>query len=118
MTDALSPGQFRFLYHEAHLKDRESIREQGLRAGKEWSFGTGEVVPSGVYLSRHGSSEYGSSMHDSSHFGYDRWRVNVQGLDVRPDPTQPNSALYHPASIPPERVKLVKRGDPNWERNI
>lgn len=114
----LSPDQFKFLYHEAHLKDRDSIRETGLRAGKEWSFSTGEKVPSGVYMSRPGVSEYGSSMNDSSHFGYDRWRVNVQGLDVRSDPTQPNSAHYHPGDITLDRIKLVKRGSPNWEKNI
>lgn len=114
----LSPQQFKHLYHEAHLNDRESIRSQGLRAGKEWSFGTGEKVPGGVYLSPPNRSEYGSSMHDSSHFGYDRWRVNVQGLDIQHDPTQPNSALYHPSDITPDRIRLVKRGDPNWERNI
>jgi hypothetical protein len=114
----LNPRQFKFLYHEAHLKDRESIRSTGLRAGKEWSFSTGEKVPGGVYLSPHGSSEYGSSMHDSSHFGYDRWRVNVQGLDIQQDPTQPNSALYHSSDIPVDRIKLVKRGHPNWEKHI
>lgn len=115
-SDKLSPRQF--LYHEAHLNDRESIRSGGLRPGKEWSFGTGEVVPAGVYLSPHGYSEYGSSMNDSSHFGYDKWRADVSGLDVRTDLTQPGSAHYTPETIPPERLRLVKKGSPDWQRNI
>lgn len=107
-----------YLYHEAHLNDRDSIRTKGLLPGKQWSFGTGEVVPSGVYLSPHGNSEYGSSMHDSSHFGYDRWRADVTGLDVRADPTQSGGAHYTPDAIPPDRIKLAKKGHPNWMKHI
>lgn len=115
-SDHLNKQQY--LYHESHLRNRESIRSTGLRAGKEWSFGNGEVVPAGVYLSPHGNSEYGSSMNDSSHFGYDKWRVNVTGLNVQHDPTQPNSARYVPENVPADRVKLVKKGHPNWEKHI
>lgn len=118
MSAADSVSKQQFLYHEAHLNDRDSIRSTGLRASKEWSYGDGTVQPAGVYLSPHGNSEYGSSMNDSSHFGYDRWRVNVTGLDVHADPTQPRGARYVPESIPAERVKLVKRGHPNWAKHI
>lgn len=110
-----------FLYHEAPLRERESIRRQGLRPAKEWTLGHGEhaqTVPAGVYMSPHGGSEYGSSMHDSSHYGYDRWRVNVTGLNVQADPTQPNSAHYTPEHVPPDRIKLAKKGHPDWERHI
>lgn len=106
-----------FLYHEAHLNDRESIRELGLRPGKPIGMG-GQIYPAGVYLSPHGSSEYGSSMNDSSHFGYDRWRADVTGLNVQRDPMQETSAHYTPDPIPPERIKLVKRGSPDWRKNI
>jgi hypothetical protein len=110
-----------FLYHEAPSRERESIRSGGLRPAKEWTLGHGEhtqTVPSGVYMSRHGGSEYGSSMHDSSHYGYDRWRVNVTDLPVHADPTQPNSAHYTPEHVPPERIKLAKKAHPNWEQHI
>lgn len=109
-----------FLYHEAHLNNRESIRRSGLRPGKAWMSydGSEEIAPAGVYMSPHGFSEYSSSMHDSSHFGYDRWRVDVTGLPVHADPTQPKSARYTPGPVPPDRLRLVKKGSPNWERNI
>lgn len=112
------PDGPQFLYHEAHLNDRDSIRSTGLRPGKEWSFGTGEKVPAGVFLSPANSSEYSSSMHDASHYGYDRWRVDVSGLNVQTDPTQPKSAKYTPDHVPPERIKLAKKGHPNWEKHI
>jgi hypothetical protein len=110
-----------FLYHETPLSNRDSIRERGLLPGKEWTLGHGEyarTVPAGVYLSPAGSSEYGSSVRDSSWFGYDRWRADVSGLEVVHDPTQPNSAHYTPEAIPPERLQLVKKGHPDWERHI
>jgi len=106
-----------FLYHEAHLNDRESIREQGLRPGRPISMGD-KMYPAGVYLSKHGASEYGSSMNDSSHFGYDRWRADVTGLNVHTDPMQPESAHYTPDTIPADRIKLVKKGHPNWQKHI
>jgi hypothetical protein len=115
----VSPRQF--LYHESPLENRESIRTQGLRPGPAWTLGHGDharTVPSGVYLSPHGSSEFGSSMNDSSWFGYDKWRVDVTGLNVQSDPTQPNSAHYVPDQVPPERVRLAKKGHPDWERHI
>lgn len=107
-----------FLYHESHLSNRESIRTQGLKPGKEWAFGTGEVVPSGVYMSPSKYSEYGSSVSPSSHFGYDRWRVDVTGLAVHTDPTQKSSAHYTSEHVPPERLTLAKKGHPNWEKHI
>jgi len=116
--DSLGP---QFLYHEAHLNDRESIRSQGLRPGKGWEkWGApGEYhAPPGVYLSKKGTSEYSSSVHDASHFGYDRWRVNVGGLNVQADPTQESRSHFTAEAISPERLTLVKKGHPDWERHI
>ena len=90
-----SVNKRQFLYHEAHLNDRESIRAQGLRPGRPISMGD-KVYPAGVYLSGHGASEYSSSMNDASHFGYDRWRADVTGLNVHSDPMQPASAPSWP----------------------
>lgn len=113
--------QRQYLYHETPLTNRDSIRSRGLLPGKQWTLGHGEhsqIVPSGVYLSPHGNSEYGSSMHDSSHYGYDRWRVDVTDLPVQHDPTQPNSAHFVPDAIPPERLALAKKGHPDWQKHI
>jgi hypothetical protein len=104
-----------FLYHESHLNDRESIREQGLRASVPYNAGD---LPKGVYMSPHGVSEYGSSMNDSSHFGYDRWRVNVTGLDLHVDESQPSSTKFHAGDVHPSRIRLVKKGHPNWQKHI
>jgi hypothetical protein len=115
----LSPKQF--LYHESHLNDRESIRSGGLRANAPGSIGWGEhakTIPTGVYLSPHGHSEYGSSMNDSSHFGYDKWRVDVSGLPIHHDQFGSEGSKYTPESIPADRIKLVKKGHPNWEKHI
>lgn len=111
----LSPGQFKYLYHEAHLKDRDSIRETGLGAAVPYA---ASDLPKGVYMAPLSHSEYGSSMNDASHFGYDRWRVNVSDLDLQVDRSQPTATRFHPNDIPPDRIKLVKRGSPNWEKNI
>jgi hypothetical protein len=117
---ALNPRQFKHLYHESHLNDRESIQREGLRANKPFTPQIGEdVYPHGVYLSTPKGSEYGSSVHDSSHFGYDRWRVNMEGLEHHKDPDPLHETSYYtPQSIPPERLKLVKKGHPDWERHI
>jgi hypothetical protein len=118
----LNPQQFgKYLYHEAHLLDRGSIRASGLIPHKPFTPQIGDdVYPKGVYLSTVRGSEYGSSMHDSSHYGYDRWRVNVEGLEglqKYPDPGH-LSSLYTPNAIEPSRLKLAKKGNPNWEKNI
>ena len=104
-----------FLYHEAHLNDRESIRSGGLRPATPYA---ASDLPSGVYMSPHGVSEYSSSMNDSSHFGYDRWRVNVTGLDLKVDASQPTHTRFSSEHIGSDRIKLVKKGHPNWEKNI
>ena len=111
--EALQPKQF--LYHESHLNDRESIRSSGLRAAVPYA---ASDLPKGVYMAPLSHSEYGSSMNEASHFGYDRWRVNVTGLDLQVDKSQPTATKFHPGDIPAERVKLVKKGHPNWERHI
>lgn len=113
----LDGQQFTHLYHEAHLNDRDSIKEGGLRPGKPISMGK-DMYPGGVYLSRSGDSEYSSSMNDASHFGYDRWRVDVRGLNVQSDPMQPNSAHYSADAIPADRIKIAKKGHPNWQKHI
>jgi hypothetical protein len=117
---ALSSRQFKHLYHEAHLNDRESIRDEGLRANKPFTPQIGkDVYPHGVYLSTPQGSEYSSSMSHSSHFGYDRWRVNMEGLEYHKDPDPNHETSYYTAhSIPPERLTLVRKGSPDWERNI
>ena len=104
-----------FLYHESHLQSRESIRSQGLRAAVPYA---ASDLPKGVYMAPLSHSEYGSSMNDASHFGYDRWRVNVTGLDLQTDTSQPSATKFHPGDIPPDRIKLVKKGHPDWERHI
>lgn len=109
----VNPRQF--LYHEAHLNDRESIRSEGLRASVPYN---ARDLPRGVYMAPLSHSEYGSSMHDASHYGYDRWRVNVSGLDLHVDKSQPSATRFSPEDIPPDRIRLVKKGHPNWERHI
>ena len=104
-----------FLYHESHLNDRESIQTTGLRASVPYNAGD---LPKGVYMAPLSHSEYGSSMNDASHFGYDRWRVNVTGLDLQVDKSQPSATKFHPGDIPPDRLRLVKKGHPNWEAHI
>ena len=118
-SDSLS-RQFKYLYHESHLSNRESIRSGGLRANKPFTPMIGEdVYPHAVYLSTPRGSEYGSSVHDSSHFGYDRWRVNVEGLPITRDPdTGHHTSWIHSDDIPADRLKLVKKGHPDWERHI
>ena len=103
------------MYHESHLNDRESIRREGLRASVPYH---ASDLPKGVYMSPHDVSEYGSSMNPSSHFGYDRWRVDVRGMDLQTDASQPTYTRFSPENVPPERVKLVKKGHPNWEAHI
>lgn len=116
----LNERQFKHLYHETPVSNRESIRQHGLRPGPGVQFHTGTQAPPGTYLSPPGRSEYGSSIvgHDGPWFGMDRWRVHAEGLDVRPDPTQPNGAFYTPDHIPPERLRLAKKAHPDWERHI
>ena len=75
-------------------------------------------LPKGVYMSPSNASEYSSSMHDASHYGYDRWRVNVSGLDLQVDESQPTSTKFHPEHIGPERIRLVKKAHPNWRAHI
>jgi hypothetical protein len=119
--EALNPEQFKeskYLYHESHLQNRESIQSTGLQPGAGQESYSGPNAPKGVYMSPHRYSEYGSSMHDASHYGYDRWRVNVEGLPLHTDPTQPKSAVFHPGEIPPERLKIAKKGHPDWRRHI
>jgi hypothetical protein len=111
--EALHPKQF--LYHESHLSNRESIRQGGLRPAVPYA---ASDLPSGVYMAPLSHSEYGSSMHEASHYGYDRWRVNVSGLNLQTDKSQPSATKFHPEHIPPERIKLVKKGHPNWEKHI
>lgn len=110
-----------FLYHEAPVRDRDSIRSGGLRAGSPGSIGYKEnarTIPAGVYLSPHGYSEYGSSMHDASHYGYDRWRVDVSGLPIHHDDFGSEGSKYTPESITPDRIKLAKKAHPNWREHI
>jgi hypothetical protein len=104
-----------FMYHESHLNDRESIRREGLRPATPYA---ASDLPAGVYMSPHHVSEYSSSMNPASHFGYDRWRVNVTGLDLQTDVSQPTHTKFSPEHIPPERIKLVKKGHPNWKKHI
>ena len=120
MSGSLSPRQFKFLYHESPAANREDILREGLKPGKGEASYAGPNAPAGVYMSPHKYSEYGSSYpgHDGPWFGFDRWRVNVEGLDVHADPTQPNSAHYHPGHIPPERLRLAKKAHPDWERHL
>ena len=112
-SQALHPKQF--MYHESHLNDRESIRSQGLRPATPYA---ASDLPSGVYMSPHGVSEYSSSMHDASHYGYDRWRVDVTGLNLQTDTSQPTHTRFSPEHIGPERIKLAKKGHPDWKRHI
>jgi hypothetical protein len=107
--------QFNFLYHEAHLNDRESIRSSGLRAAVPYN---ASDLPKGVYMAPLSHSEYGSSMNDASHFGYDRWRVDVRGLDLQTDTSQPTASKFSAEDISPDRIRLVKKGHPNWEKHI
>jgi hypothetical protein len=109
----LHPQQF--LYHESHLNDRESIRSTGLRPSVPYM---ASDLPKGVYMAPLSHSEYGSSMNDASHFGYDRWRVNVTGMDLKTDESQPSATKFSPEHIPPDRIRLVKKGHPNWEKHI
>jgi len=104
-----------FLYHESHLVNREKIREQGLRPFVPYM---ASDLPKGVYMAPLSHSEYSSSMNDASHYGNDRWRVDVTGLDLHTDESQPTATKYHPETIPPERLRLVKKGHPNWEKHI
>lgn len=109
----VSPKQF--LYHESHRNYRESIRSEGLRPAVPYA---ASDLPKGVYMAPLSHSEYSSSMNDASHFGYDRWRVNVTGLDLQVDKSQPSQTRFSPEHIPPDRIKLVKKGHPNWEAHI
>jgi hypothetical protein len=109
----VSPKQF--MYHESHLSNRESIQSRGLQAQVPYN---ASDLPAGVYLSPHNQSEYGSSMNDAPHFGYDRWRVDVTGLDLQVDKSQPTSTRFSPEHIPAERIKLAKKGHPNWKKHI
>ena len=104
-----------FLYHESHLSNRESIRQTGLRPATPYM---ASDLPKGVYMAPLSHSEYGSSMNDASHFGYDRWRVNVTGLDLHTDESQPSATKFSPGHIPADRIRLVKKGHPNWEAHI
>ena len=69
-------------------------------------------------MSEYGRGDRLKGPQTASHYGYDRWRVNIKGLDVQTDPSQPQSAHFTPHAIPPERLKLVAKADPNYERNI
>lgn len=109
----LNPRQF--LYHESHLNDRDSIRSEGLRAFVPYN---AHDLPKGVYMAPLSHSEYGSSMHDASHYGYDRWRVDVTGLDLQTDESQPTASKFSPDNIPADRIRLVKKGHPDWQRHI
>jgi hypothetical protein len=111
----MKPKGTQFLYHESHLNDRESIRRTGLRPAVPYA---ASDLPKGVYMAPLSHSEYGSSMHDASHYGYDRWRVNVADLDLQTDASQPTATKFHAGEIPPERIRLVKKGHPNWEKHI
>ena len=104
-----------FMYHESHITVRDKVREQGLQPFVPFNASN---LPAGVYLSPHGMSEYGSSMHDAPHYGHDRWRVDVTGLDLKVDESQPTHTRYSPEAIPPERLRLAKKGHPNWQRHI
>lgn len=104
-----------FLYHEGHISARENIRSDGLRAFVPYN---APDLPKGVYMAPLSHSEYGSSMNDATHFGWDRWRVDVTGMELQTDSSQPGVTKFSPADIPPERIRLAKRADPNWERNI
>lgn len=110
---ALHPKQF--LYHEAPIKARDSIRSSGLRASVPWN---ASDLPKGVYMAPLSHSEYGSSMHDASHYGYDRWRVDVSGIDLHVDTSQPRATKFHPGDVEPSRLRLAKKGHPNWEQHI
>jgi len=104
-----------FLYHESHLSARESIRSEGLRPAVPYAASN---LPKGVYMAPLSHSEYSSSMNDASHFGYDRWRVDVTGLDLHVDKSQPSVTKFHPEHVHPSRLRLVKKGHPDWERHI
>jgi len=120
--DHLNSVQFKgkYLYHESHLNDRESIRSGGLEARTPFnSWGDGSKTPKGVYMSEGNNSEYGSSMNSAQHFGYDRWRVNVEGIGAQKDLDTGHTTSWHtPDNISPDRIKLVKKGSPNWQQNI
>ena len=109
----VSPVQF--LYHEAPVRERESIRSAGLRPSVPWN---ANDLPKGVYMAPLSHSEYSSSMHDASHYGYDRWRVNVSGLDLQTDTSQPTATKFSPEHITPDRIKLAKKAHPNWKAHI
>jgi hypothetical protein len=111
--EAVSPKQF--LYHESHITVRDKVRSEGLKPAVPYN---ASDLPSGVYLAPLSHSEYSSSMHDATHYGHDRWRVDVTGLDLHTDSSQPSASKFHPGQIPPERLKLAKKGHPNWERHI
>jgi hypothetical protein len=120
--DSLSNQQFKYLYHEAPGSVRESIRSKGLIPHKPFTPQVGEdVYPHGVYMSTPKGSEYGSGVpgHDAPYFGYDRWRVNVAGLNVErdPDPLHTTSFMVKD-QIPPERLTLAKKAHPDWEKHI
>lgn len=108
-----------FLYHETPVKNRESIRSEGLRPSEPWDlWGEDVEMPGGVYMSPPGHSEYSSSMHDAPHYGYDRWRVDVTDLPIHPDPTKSVEAFYTPDVVHPSRLRLAKKAHPNWKRHI
>lgn len=119
--ERLPPGR-RYLYHESPASERDSIRGQGLIPHKPFTPRAGEdVYPKAVYLSEPHHSEYGSSWpgHDGPWFGYDRWRVDVSGLDVRRDPDPAHSSSWaHYDTIPPERLKLHKGAHPDWQSHL
>ena len=83
-------------YHAASPRDRDSIREHGLRPGA-WA-SQGEP---GVYLYRPFVYAQGYLADEP----VDVWEVDISGLSVYPDPEDPSIAVYSTEPIPANRLR-------------
>jgi len=117
------------MYHLAPPAARESILQHGLDATQAafnwrddypWERMPDQqrevVAPDGQYLwadLKEAEYQYEMGIYDEQPL--DLWEVNVEGLDVHPDPWRPASqmtmydtAYYTPDPIQPERLKLLE----------
>lgn len=98
-----------FMYHHSSPENRESIGAHGLWPSNPFDPEIHEhegMAPTGVYMGK-----YRSEIDQTAH-GQDLWRVNATGLDTREDPDDPNHEYgfhYSANTIPPNRLKLVKK---------
>lgn len=89
----------RYYFHLTSRTNRESIQANGLEAGRSLK-GRGFTDPRymRIYLDRQPWEP------DATH---DVWKVDTQGIHLRPDPELPDRWAVCEQDIPPDRLKLI-----------